>query len=143
MVADPLHVLIVDDDLESAASLSGYLQSMGLPIFCRTTDALPEGGLPDEPDIVVVDPVFAGVDVCRLTESIKETFPFARVVFYTKGSELSGDFVSRLIESGADALLDKEKDGSPVLTAFAKVLAGGKWLDPSIVGADMPLPGIS
>jgi DNA-binding NarL/FixJ family response regulator len=117
---------------------------MGLPIFCKCADAVPENGLAEEPDIVVVDPIMAGIDVQQLTLSIKETFPFARVVFYTRKSGISPDFVARLIESGADALLDKEKKDSPMLTAFARVLAGGKWLDPSIVaGGDSLSPGLA
>lgn len=134
MASEPLNVLIVDDDQIAATILSEYLGGMGLPVNCRTVDAVPEYELADDPNIVVTDPEMIGVDLRVAVDQIKSRFPHCRVVIYTHNGEGVGKLVSRFVDAGADALISKSCVNAPLLTAFARVLTGRKWLDPALAG---------
>ena len=130
MTAEPLHVLVVDDDYHSAVVLFEHVQSMGLPIYCRMVDALPASECEIEPQIVVLDPELWNIEPRSLIRKVRQRFPFARVVAFTRAVGLAADLLDSIMDAGADAIVSKEHHLPPLLTVFAKVLVGGQWVDP-------------
>ena len=142
MATEPLHVLIVDDDHLAALGLEKYLQSMGVPIYCRFSDNLVTEE-PWEPNIVVVDPRTLGYAVRDLVQTTRSLFPFSRVVIYTTQSGLSHYQFAEFVDAGADAVLCKDRPNSSILWAFARVLTGGKWFEPYIGKGPVPALGLA
>lgn len=141
MTAEPLHVLVVDDDRNSASILCEHVQNMGLPIYCRMLDALPNAECETEPQIVVLDPELWNMEPKSLIRRVRQRFPFARVIAFTRGVRLPREAVAPMLEAGVDAIVSKEHRLPPLLTVFARVLVGGKWVDPLFSPRDLVMAG--
>ena len=102
--------------------------------------ALVEAAIRLSPDLIILDitmPLLSGVDAAR---QIRKRLPKVKLLFVTMHT--SPTYVRAAMEAGADGYAVKSSARSEILAAVETVLAGSRYLTPSVCGspnASLPL----
>ena len=83
-----------------------------------------------EADVIVLDITMPGVDGLGAARSLKRAGCRSKLVFLTVHED--ADFAREAMALGADAFVVKSRLASDLLTAIHEVLAGQKFLSPSV-----------
>ena len=83
-----------------------------------------------EADVIVLDITMPGIDGLGAARSLKRAGCRSKLVFLTVHED--ADFAREAMALGADAFVVKSRLASDLLTAIHDVLAGQKFLSPSV-----------
>ena len=133
MTAEPVHVLIVDDDDLMRAGLKAVLSSD------ETIDVVGEASngrtavqrvLELRPDVVLMDVRMPDLDGIAATREVVATSPEAKVVILTTFEQ--DDYIFGALNAGASGFLLKRTSPEELLAAIHSVAAGDSLLSPSV-----------
>jgi RNA polymerase sigma factor (sigma-70 family) len=133
MTAEPVHVLIVDDDDLMRAGLKAVLSSD------ETIDVVGEASngrtavervLELRPDVVLMDVRMPDLDGIAATREVVAASPEAKVVILTTFEE--DDYIFGALNAGASGFLLKRTSPEELLAAIHSVAAGDSLLSPSV-----------
>ena len=119
MVADPPHVLLVEDDRDTREMYCQYLSYSGLNVTEAATGrrAL-ESVARQLPDVVVTDIAMPEMDGLELSRRLRAQAPTRDVPIIA----VSGQASDRAFEAGADVVLDKPCEPARLLHVIEDVL---------------------
>jgi RNA polymerase sigma factor (sigma-70 family) len=133
MTAEPVHVLIVDDDDLMRAGLKAVLSSD------ETIDVVGEASngrtavqrvLELRPDVVLMDVRMPDLDGIAATREVVAASPEAKVVILTTFEQ--DDYIFGALNAGASGFLLKRTSPEELLAAIHSVAAGDSLLSPSV-----------
>jgi RNA polymerase sigma factor (sigma-70 family) len=133
MTAEPVHVLIVDDDDLMRAGLKAVLSSD------ETIDVVGEASngrtavqrvLELRPDVVLMDVRMPDLDGISATREVVAASPEAKVVILTTFEQ--DDYIFGALNAGASGFLLKRTSPEELLAAIHSVAAGDSLLSPSV-----------
>jgi RNA polymerase sigma factor (sigma-70 family) len=133
MTAEPVHVLIVDDDDLMRAGLKAVLSSD------ETIDVVGEASngrtavqrvLELRPDVVLMDVRMPDFDGISATREVVAASPEAKVVILTTFEQ--DDYIFGALNAGASGFLLKRTSPEELLAAIHSVAAGDSLLSPSV-----------
>ena len=133
MTAEPVHVLIVDDDDLMRAGLKAVLSSD------ETIDVVGEASngrtavqrvLELRPDVVLMDVRMPDLDGISATRKVVAASPEAKVVILTTFEQ--DDYIFGALNAGASGFLLKRTSPEELLAAIHSVAAGDSLLSPSV-----------
>ena len=133
MTAEPVHVLIVDDDDLMRAGLKAVLSSD------ETIDVVGEASngrtavqrvFELRPDVVLMDVRMPDLDGISATREVVAASPEAKVVILTTFEQ--DDYIFGALNAGASGFLLKRTSPEELLAAIHSVAAGDSLLSPSV-----------
>lgn len=83
-----------------------------------------------EPDVMLMDVRMPGMDGIEATKKIQRSYPDIRIIAVTACGD--DPFPSRLLQAGASGYLTKGASADEMVQAIKTVMAGQKYLTPSI-----------
>ncbi len=118
--ADPIRILLVDDDAENRRTLLELLEGWGLVVLGEAADGAAAVSLTRElaPDVVLMDVRMPVMDGIEATGIITRTLPECRVVLLT--SEDDPSLRRRAEEQGAFAHLSKTSSARSIHEAILR-----------------------
>ncbi|HEX6116423.1 MAG TPA: response regulator transcription factor [Solirubrobacterales bacterium] len=133
MSAEPVRVLIVDDDDLMRAGLRGVLasddaidvvgeESDGRHAVYRTRVA--------HPDVILMDVRMPDLDGISATREVLEAFPDAKIVILTTFEQ--DDYIFGALSAGASGFLLKRTPPEELIAAIHTIAAGDSLLSPSV-----------
>ena len=134
-VAEPVRVLLVDDQEDNLTGLRGILRErFGFQIVGQRTSGadIVEAVAQLSPDVVVMDVRMPGVDgvtATRALTAIGGTPPVLVLTTFEDEAILAG-----ALRAGAAGFLLKGVPAADLQRAVRTVAAGGSWLDPAVTG---------
>jgi DNA-binding NarL/FixJ family response regulator len=132
--ADPVRVLVVDDDALIRAGLRAVLSSdASIAVAGEAGDAgeAVERARELRPDVVVMEVRLPGRDGISATPALIAAAPDARVLILTTFEQ--DDYVFDALRAGASAFLLKRARPEELLAAVHAVAAGDALLSPSVI----------
>ena len=133
MSADPIRVLIVDDDELMRAGLATVLSSdpaIEVVGQASTGRLALERVRAVHPDLALVDVRMPGLDGIAATRRLLATAPEVKVIILTTFEQ--DDYIFGAIEAGASGFLLKRTRPEELLSAIHAVAAGDSLLSPSV-----------
>lgn len=133
MSADPIRVLIVDDDELMRAGLATVLSS---DLAIEVVGQASTGRLALErvravhPDVALIDVRMPDLDGIAVTRRVLATAPELKVIILTTFEQ--DDYIFGAIEAGASGFLLKRTRPEELLSAIHAVAAGDSLLSPSV-----------
>jgi RNA polymerase sigma factor (sigma-70 family) len=133
MTAEPVHVLVVDDDDLMRAGLKAVLSSdetiavVGEASNGRTAV---QRVLELRPDVVLMDVRMTDLDGIAATREVVAASPEAKVVILTTFEQ--DDYIFGALNAGASGFLLKRTSPEELLAAIHSVAAGDSLLSPSV-----------
>ena len=122
-------VMLVDDHPVVRAGMATLIQSTGAVALCVGADSPDEAmaRIPEvEPDLVIVDIEFPGVNGLELVRRLNSAYPDLGVLVVSMHDEML--YASRALAGGARGYVMKHEAVHVLEDAVLKVLAGGVWL---------------
>jgi DNA-binding NarL/FixJ family response regulator len=131
--ANPLRVLIVDDQLLVRAGICELLKTLpDVAIVGQASDGHEALRLieTEQPDIVLMDTTMPLMNGLEATVLAKKRFPRVKVIILSEHS--SEEFVFRALRSGAEGFVLKNDSVGELYTAIESVARGGEHLSPRV-----------
>ena len=86
--------------------------------------------LHQKPDLMIMDMSMPGISGISLLEQVKNTYPQLLVLVLTMLDDVQ--IALRVLKSGADGYITKDRPSSELIAALRKVAAGGRYIDPAV-----------
>jgi DNA-binding NarL/FixJ family response regulator len=131
--AEPLRVLIVDDDALVRAGLTMILSgARDVAVFGEAADGrdVPGAVVASRPDVVLMDIRMPGVDGLAATEDLRRRPGAPEVIVLTTFD--TDEYVLRALRAGAGGFLLKDTPPVEILQAVRRVAAGEATLSPTV-----------
>ena len=129
-----IHILIIDDHeiiRHGLRLLIGGRPEMVIVGEAANSKNALELAAQKKPDIIILDLLLGDEDGADLLPQLMKVAPHARVIILTGSGDASAQ--SRAVANGAFGLVYKDQASAVLLQAIDQVLAGGVWLDPTII----------
>jgi DNA-binding NarL/FixJ family response regulator len=124
-------ILLADDHALMLDGFSNLLQSKYTVVgTAEDGKALVEAAIRLNPDLIILDitmPILNGIDAAR---EIRKRLPDVKLLFVTMHS--SPTYLHAALEAGASGYAVKSSGRSEILAAVDSVLAGGRYITPSL-----------
>ena len=88
-----------------------------------------------KPDVVVLDVSMPGMNGLKAAEALREQAPEVKILTLTRHSD--DGYLHQLLRAGAAGYVLKQSRPVELLHAIRSVVAGGRYLDPSVAGKVM------
>jgi two-component system response regulator NreC len=87
------------------------------------------------PDIVVMDVSMPHLNGLKATEKMKQVCPQVKILTLTR--HMDDGYLQQILRAGASGYVLKQSASHELLQAIRAIAAGGKYLDPAVVGKVM------
>ena len=134
MFADPISVMVVDDNAVVREALVGLLERASGIVVCAEAGDLAEAervAAAVEPDVVVIDLHIGGATSIEAGRRIREARPGTKMVMLTAASDREALIAAML--SGASGYIVKRLRGTDLVGTVRRVAGGELLLDPHAV----------
>jgi len=140
-VSTPLRVVLADDHVVLRVGMKAFLEEQDNPDIT----VVGEAGDGEEaielveklhPDLLLLDLAMPGLGGLGATIELRRRGSVVKVLVLTQYAE--SVYLKRVLESGADGYILKTARGDELLSAIRAVMAGGKWIDPTLAGTLLP-----
>lgn len=131
--AEPVTAMLVDDHAVVRAGVRLLLDArtiVSVVAEASSVDEALEASLDRDPDLIVTDLTFDGLNGGGVVEAFVERFPNARILVLSIVDDPSD--IRRAIEAGAKGYLLKEAAAAELADAIARIMEGQRYVQPAL-----------